>query len=1351
MRVLSLRDSKISRVALILAAVSFVFLGVAQTQSARAASTLNVVQNSTFATYYSQILSNADRLIALQNSNGSWDWEVTNATAPTSTTYYNISGVTAQELLDAYTLSKDSKYLTAAEKAGNYIVSQATAVGGSNNMSTGRQNAYNIVFLLNLGTASGNSTYTSTGTDIYNTIFGAGNYWSTHNGNFCDASTGCTPADMVSAVENYRNAPDTSPDGIVPWDLVTFVQAAKLLNDSTTATAIQQAINGYVNGAAYTSSIADYSLGLSSAIRAAALVGADTSTLVSTLSAAHGISGEFGTANDGQTQATAYALMALKAAGDSSTVSSDAAAYISSQFGYTASSVTYNGWKETGSASTTEYSEVDSEAGHALFSYIYQANTYYSLSDAYNAASDGDTISLAAGTYDLTAEFDISKAITISGQGSVTLQSNNASWDTTNNGKHIIGIYAGTSGAPVTLSNLTIDSNSQSYGVNTYNNSYGELNNVTIENSKGAGLTVNGSTIIADNLNTSGNAWGAVNVDPGSGVTTPSVFTLTGSGTLAESNQIWSDGSNVTSTATVTVNATGYTQYLKAGSPAFYFWMNNAPASTAVLQHNGTNTAYSTISSAYSAAVDGDTISLGAGNYSGDLSIGKQISLIGPNAGINPNSNSTRNSEATITGQITITSGNVNVKGLTITNPSWSGSTIKGIQIYSASAVLSDIDIENNIFSNIANAQAHGSYGVMVQGVEDGVTVKNNKFDGITSAGWAHALEVTPTENNPTVAPQNVSVTGNNFSNITATGGDQYAFSVDWADSTHTADASQVTFTNNNMLTGTAVRNLDTAHDLNASGNWWGQATGPASSQVGAGVNYTPWLTAENSALDTDVPVITLNGDSDLTMFVGDSYTEQGATAKDATQGDLTADIKTTGSVDTSTAGDYKITYTVSDSAGNTGTATRTVHVKAADQDVSVGNSGSGPSTINVPKGVSTKIDLSSIVTSGSGGNSQATLNNQLNVNANTGSGNVDVQIPANITITGPSSWDGKISAPQIVTTAPAPITTDPGTSIGYTTFEVGAGSTKLTFDKAVRLLFVGKAGQRISYFDGTTPVEITTACTADSQSAADAQLTGSVTECKIDSGSDLAVWTMHFTTFVTFTVNQVTASSGGGGGGYVPTSTPASNSNNNGQVLGQITVNSDPNGSLVLDNGTVYLISNGQRRPFRSAAEFDSYGYKFSQVIPASDADKLLPEGSTMTLLDGTLVLDSSDNRTIYLIGADGVRRGFASADVFTALGYKFSQAVKFNLTGYQTGAPITSSTAAHPDGALVFDGQTVWWVNNGERHGFPTLDIFNSYGLSFKNMVPANAADKALQEGSTVLALKDALAGGSYFLAMK
>ncbi len=172
-------------------------------------------------------------------------------------------------------------------------------------------------------------------------------------------------------------------------------------------------------------------------------------------------------------------------------------------------------------------------------------------------------------------------------ESTVTLESANAVWNTTNTGKHIIGIYSGTSSSPVTISNVTIDSNSQSYGVNTYANAYGNLNNVTIKNSKGAALTVNGSTIIATNLNTSDNAWGSVNVDPGSGVVTPSVFTFN-SGNLTESNQIWSDGANDTSTATVTVNAVGFNMYKVSGANTGFTW-SNAPLTSSTPQFTVTS------------------------------------------------------------------------------------------------------------------------------------------------------------------------------------------------------------------------------------------------------------------------------------------------------------------------------------------------------------------------------------------------------------------------------------------------------------------------------------------------------------------------------------------------------------------------------------------------------------------------------------------------------------------------------------------------------------------------------------------------------------------------------------------
>ncbi|MCX7697012.1 MAG: DUF5011 domain-containing protein [Bacteroidales bacterium] len=80
---------------------------------------------------------------------------------------------------------------------------------------------------------------------------------------------------------------------------------------------------------------------------------------------------------------------------------------------------------------------------------------------------------------------------------------------------------------------------------------------------------------------------------------------------------------------------------------------------------------------------------------------------------------------------------------------------------------------------------------------------------------------------------------------------------------------------------------------------------------------------------DTVPPVITLTGESEVFLNLGDTWQDPGATAEDDNDGNLTSQITTTGTVNTNKVGEYTITYTVSDEAGNTATATRKVYVKA--------------------------------------------------------------------------------------------------------------------------------------------------------------------------------------------------------------------------------------------------------------------------------------------------------------------------------------------------------------------------------------------------------------------------------------
>lgn len=83
---------------------------------------------------------------------------------------------------------------------------------------------------------------------------------------------------------------------------------------------------------------------------------------------------------------------------------------------------------------------------------------------------------------------------------------------------------------------------------------------------------------------------------------------------------------------------------------------------------------------------------------------------------------------------------------------------------------------------------------------------------------------------------------------------------------------------------------------------------------------------------DLSTPVIVLNGDTEVFVKLGESYTDEGATATDDEDGDISTNIVVDESdVNTDDIGEYKVTYSVSDAAGNTAIEERTVFVYAAN------------------------------------------------------------------------------------------------------------------------------------------------------------------------------------------------------------------------------------------------------------------------------------------------------------------------------------------------------------------------------------------------------------------------------------
>jgi surface protein len=137
------------------------------------------------------------------------------------------------------------------------------------------------------------------------------------------------------------------------------------------------------------------------------------------------------------------------------------------------------------------------------------------------------------------------------------------------------------------------------------------------------------------------------------------------------------------------------------------------------------------------------------------------------------------------------------------------------------------------------------------------------------------------------------------------------------------------------LSAGTAYSDLGATANDATDGNVTVTMSGAVNSDVVS--SYTLTYSASDAAgnnssvtrtvvvVDDIAPVITLEGDSDVTHSAGTDYTDAGATATDATDGSV--DVVTSGEVDSATVGSYTLTYTVTDAAGNIATTTRTVKV----------------------------------------------------------------------------------------------------------------------------------------------------------------------------------------------------------------------------------------------------------------------------------------------------------------------------------------------------------------------------------------------------------------------------------------
>ena len=254
----------------------------------------------------------ADRLLAMQNNDGGWDWALTNGNPDTGSAP-NTAGPIGMGLLAAYEATGVAEYLGAAVDAGDFIVSGAPPYAVSDG-----------VFLAALSDLTGDAGYAdAVRTDYYGAL-AAGTYDldATHT----DYDVGELASAILAAY---------TPSGQVnkaAWNIALAAVGAQRLGVDTTAwaAALETAVNAMTAGAYYDV------LGLAGSVWALSELGVDidptsgafasassTAELAATL-AGWQIDGGFAWRSDSLTagvgnetvQETAYALLALRSFDD---------------------------------------------------------------------------------------------------------------------------------------------------------------------------------------------------------------------------------------------------------------------------------------------------------------------------------------------------------------------------------------------------------------------------------------------------------------------------------------------------------------------------------------------------------------------------------------------------------------------------------------------------------------------------------------------------------------------------------------------------------------------------------------------------------------------------------------------------------------------------------------------------------------------------------------------------------------------------------------------------------------------------------------------------------------------------
>lgn len=162
------------------------------------------------------------------------------------------------------------------------------------------------------------------------------------------------------------------------------------------------------------------------------------------------------------------------------------------------------------------------------------------------------------------------------------------------------------------------------------------------------------------------------------------------------------------------------------------------------------------------------------------------------------------------------------------------------------------------------------------------------------------------------------------------------------------------------------------------------------------------------------------------------------------------------------------------------------------------------------------------------------------------------------------------------------------------------------------------------------------------------------------------------------------------------------------------------PDGSILKEGSTLWLVEGGRRRGFPSADRLTGNDYTFAQAITTSSSS-CLGTGDLVNAPPPHRVYRQSGTGDIYLITDRNLKRLFASYAAFRGYGYKDAEVIDFDLGGIQRDASFPDIHTPFREGTLVRrDGSdAVYVVSNGNARLIGDGETFLRLGYRWKDVI--------------------------------